>query len=426
MTQLESARKSKISKEMSQVAKEEGVPIELILEGLSNGTIVIPKNIKHTTLTQPKGVGKGLFTKVNANIGTSSDKADLKYELKKLDVAIKAGADAVMDLSTGGDIDKIRSEIIKNSPIPVGTVPIYQAAVETAEGGRPIVKMSENEILEGIFKHIEDGLDFITIHAGVTLETIERLKNDKRLTQIVSRGGSFLACWMLYNKKQNPIYTNFSKILKKAKEYDVTLSLGDGLRPGCISDATDRPQIQELVILGELTKIAQDAGVQVMIEGPGHIPLDEIEMNVQIEKKLCKGAPFYVLGPVVTDVAPGYDHLVSAIGGAIASGAGADFLCYVTPAEHIRLPEIEDVRQGVIATRIAAHAGDIVKLKKAKNWDYAMSDARIRFDWKKQISLSIDPEKFSNMRKDSKPADQDVCTMCGKFCAMKQLKEYLK
>ena len=426
MTQLELARKNEVTKEMEYVAKTEGVSVDFLIEGLKDGSIVIPKNIKHETLTQPKGIGRGLTTKVNANIGTSSDKADIEFELEKLHVAIKAGADAVMDLSTGGDIDLIRTEIIKASSVPIGTVPIYQAAVAAVESKRAIVDMTEDEILEGIFKHIEDGVDFITIHAGVTLSTLERLKFDQRVTQIVSRGGSFLACWMLHNKKENPIYSRFDDILKKAREFDVTLSLGDGFRPGSIIDSTDRSQLHELIILGELAKRAQDYGVQVMIEGPGHIPLDEVEMNVQIEKKLCKNAPFYVLGPVVTDIAPGYDHLVSAIGGAIASAAGADFLCYVTPAEHIRLPEIEDVRQGVIATRIAAHAGDIVKLKNARNWDKAMSEARINFDWKKQISLSIDPDKFSKMRDLSQPEDDDVCTMCGKYCAMKQLKEYLK
>jgi phosphomethylpyrimidine synthase len=424
MTQREKALQNIITEEMKKVAEYEKVSVEFILNGLKNGTIAIPKNKRHN-FSDIRGVGQGLWTKVNANIGTSSDMIDYDYELKKLKIAIEVGADAVMDLSTGGDIDKMRRVVLKNSSVPVGTVPIYQAAVTAVENGRSIPDMTEKEILAGIFKHITDGVDFITIHAGVTREVIRQLVLQKRQDLIVSRGGWFLTGWMLKNRKENPIYTHFDEILDMAKQYDVTLSLGDGLRPGCINDSTDKPQIMELMILGELTKKAWSKGVQVMIEGPGHIPIDEIKTNVQIEKKLCNNAPFYILGPVVTDIAPGYDHITSAIGGAIAAAEGADFLCYVTPAEHIRLPSLEDVREGVIATRIAAHSADIVKRSDAKKWDIKMADARINLDWKKMESLSIDPKKFNKMRSESSPDDSDVCTMCGKFCSMKGLKPYL-
>lgn len=424
MTQREKALQNIITEEMKKVAEYEKVSVEFILNGLKNGTIAIPKNKRHN-FSDIRGVGQGLWTKVNANIGTSSDMIDYDYELKKLKIAIEVGADAVMDLSTGGDIDKMRRAVVKNSSVPVGTVPIYQAAVTAVENGRSIPDMTEKEILAGIFKHITDGVDFITIHAGVTREVIRQLVLQKRQDLIVSRGGWFLTGWMLKNRKENPIYTHFDEILDMAKQYDVTLSLGDGLRPGCINDSTDKPQIMELMILGELTKKAWSKGVQVMIEGPGHIPIDEIKTNVQIEKKLCNNAPFYILGPVVTDIAPGYDHITSAIGGAIAAAEGADFLCYVTPAEHIRLPSLEDVREGVIATRIAAHSADIVKRSDAKKWDIKMADARINLDWKKMESLSIDPKKFNKMRSESSPDDSDVCTMCGKFCSMKGLKPYL-
>ncbi|MCD6578940.1 phosphomethylpyrimidine synthase ThiC [bacterium] len=424
MTQIELAKKGTISKEMESVIAQENISGEFLLNGLKTGTIAIPANKLHKR-EKYMGVGAGLLTKVNANIGTSSDAVDYGYELKKLKVSIEAGAHAVMDLSTGGDIDKMRRLVIKNSSIAVGTVPIYQAAVTAVENGKSIPEMTEKEILEGIFKHIKDGVDFITIHAGVTRNVIKQLVMQERLNLIVSRGGWFLTGWMMKNRKENPIYTHFDEILDMAREYDVTLSLGDGLRPGCTEDSTDKPQVEELIILGELTKKAWAKDVQVIIEGPGHIPLDEVEMNVQLEKKLCYNAPFYVLGPVVTDIAPGYDHITSAIGGSIAAAAGVDFLCYVTPAEHIRLPRLEDVREGVIATRIAAHVGDMVKRKDSRKWDHDMAKARISLDWKEMQRLAIDPDKFSKMRGESQPEDEDVCTMCGKFCSMKGLKPYL-
>ena len=424
MTQIELAKQGTLTDVMKSVMKRDGVSKEFLLQGLRSGTIAIPANKLHKRENY-MGVGAGLLTKVNANMGTSSDAIDYDYELQKVKVSIEAGADAIMDLSTGGDIDKMRRLVIENSPIAVGTVPIYQAAVTAVENGKSVPEMTEKEILDGIYKHIKDGVDFITIHAGVTRNVIRQLVLQERLNLIVSRGGWFLTGWMLKNRKENPIYTHFDEILDMAREYDVTLSLGDGLRPGCTEDSTDKPQIEELITLGELTKQAWAKDVQVIIEGPGHIPLDEVEMNVKLEKKLCYNAPFYVLGPVVTDVAPGYDHITSAIGGSIAAAAGVDFLCYVTPAEHIRLPELDDVRTGVIATRIAAHAGDMVKRRDTRQWDHEMAKARISLNWKEMQRLSIDPKKFSKMRGESQPEDSDVCTMCGKFCSMKGLKPYL-
>ncbi len=425
MTQREKALKGTITPEMRYTAKYERMEPVTIMKDIAAGATAIPANRNHKR-EKYTGVGRGLFTKVNANIGTSSDNADLKTELRKLKAAVAAGADAVMDLSTGGDIDRIRRAIIEHSPVAVGSVPIYQAAVTAVNAGKSVPEMTEKEILDGIYKHIKDGVDFITIHAGVTRSVIKQLVLSERLNKIVSRGGWFLAGWIIKNKRENPIYSRFDEILDMAREYDVTLSLGDGLRPGCLADATDRPQIQELVVLGELTSRAWKKGVQVMIEGPGHVPLHEIAANIQLEKKLCNNAPFYVLGPVVTDIAPGYDHITSAIGGALAASYGADFLCYVTPAEHIGLPSVDDVREGVITTRIAAHAADIVKRPDAAEWDENMARARIALDWKKMEGLALDPVKFKRMRKASRPKDSDVCTMCGKFCSMKGLKPYLE
>ncbi|WP_035588906.1 phosphomethylpyrimidine synthase ThiC [Hippea jasoniae] len=425
MTQIEAARKGIVTPEIKQVAQKEQRSVEYIMEGLKNGTIVIPKNKNHDI--DAVGIGKGLRTKVNANIGTSSDIAELDNELKKLDAAVEAKADSVMDLSTGGDLDYIRREILKRSPIVVGNVPIYQAAVEVAQKKGSIAFMTEDDIFSTIEKQAKDGIDYMTLHCGVTLETLERLIKQGRVEDIVSRGGSFLSVWMLYNKKQNPLFEKFDRILEIAKEYDVTLSLGDGFRPGAIADATDRAQIHELILLGELHKRALEAGVQSMIEGPGHVPIDQVIMNAQIEKSVCDGAPFYVLGPVVTDIAPGYDHITSAIGGALMAAYGADFLCYVTKAEHVRLPTPEDVREGVIVTRIAAHAADIAKqIPGAKQWDLEMSRARKALNWERMIELSIDPEYVRELRSSSLPKEDDVCTMCGKFCAIKLLNKALR
>ena len=360
MAQRIKAHKGIVTKEMEMIAIEEGISLEWLRNKVASGRVVIPVNRKHKGV-KPVGIGEGLRIKVNANLGTSSDHIDLEEELKKLEVSIRTGADTVMDLSTGGDIDAIRKEIIRHSSIPVGTVPIYEAVVNAVRKRRSLAKMRVEDLFEVIERQAEEGVDFMTVHCGVTRSSVERLRRDRRLMGVVSRGGSFLIEWMIYNNQENPLFSHYDRLLEIAKRYDVTLSLGDGLRPGCLADATDRPQVEETIILGELTERAWAEGVQVMIEGPGHVPLDQIEANVLLEKRLCKGAPFYVLGPLVTDISPGYDHITCAIGGAIAGKAGADFLCYVTPSEHLKLPSIEDVREGVIATRIAAHAADIAR-----------------------------------------------------------------
>jgi phosphomethylpyrimidine synthase len=424
MTQKIEALEGVVTKEMRSVVRQEGVSSEWLQEKISSGRIVIPANRNHKGL-HAIGIGEGLRIKVNTNIGTSSDHTDLEEELKKLEVSIRAGTDTVMDLSTGGDIDAIRREILRHSAIPLGTVPIYEAAIEAVRKRKALAKMRAEDLFEVIERQAEEGVDFITVHCGVTRSSVERLRRDHRLMGVVSRGGSFLIEWMIYNSQENPLYEQFDRLLEIAKKYDVTLSLGDGLRPGCLADATDRPQVEELIILGELTERAWAEGVQVMIEGPGHVPLDQIEANVLLEKRLCKGAPFYVLGPLVTDISPGYDHITCAIGGAIAGRAGADFLCYVTPSEHLKLPSVEDVREGVIATRIAGHAADIARgNKKAFQRDLEMSKARKNFDWERQIELAIDPEKARRYHEEGKSGEKDVCTMCGEFCAMKRVKEF--
>jgi phosphomethylpyrimidine synthase len=424
MTQRIKAKKGVVTKEMKKVAREEGISPERLREKIASGRVVIPANRNHRGV-RPVGIGEGLRIKVNTNLGTSSDHVDLEEELKKLEVSIQAGTDAVMDLSTGGDIDAIRKEIIRHSPIPVGTVPIYEAAIEAVKKRKALAKMRVEDLFEVIERQAEEGVDFITVHCGVTRNTVERLRRTRRLLGVVSRGGSFLIEWMIYNGKENPLYEHFDRLLGIAKKCDVTLSLGDGLRPGCLADATDRPQVQETILLGELTERAWAEGVQVMIEGPGHVPLDQIEANVLLEKRLCKGAPFYVLGPLVTDISPGYDHITCAIGGAVAGKAGADFLCYVTPSEHLKLPSVEDVREGVIATRIAGHAADIARGNRiALERDIEMAKARMAFDWEKQIELSLDPDKAKRYHEQGKSGEKDVCTMCGQFCAIKRLKDF--
>lgn len=426
MTKLIQAKKGIFTPEMKVVCEEEKIKEEEILQGITRGEIIIPKN-RHRPDVKVRGIGRGLKTKVNTNIGTSPDVVNIEYELRKLEVAEKAGTDTVMDLSTGGNLDEVRRAILRKTKLPVGTVPIYQAAVETIREKGSIVYMEEDKIFEVIERQAEDGVDFMTVHCGVTQSTLERLRKEGRISDIVSRGGAFLTCWMIANEKENPLYTRFERLVEIAKKHDITLSLGDGLRPGSIADSTDRAQIQELILLGELAKYAQDEGVQVMIEGPGHIPFKEIEVNIILEKKLCHNAPFYVLGPVVTDIAPGYDHITSAIGGAYAASVGADFLCYVTPGEHLRLPTLEDVREGVICARIAAHIGDLSKgIKEAFEWDVEMAKSRKKRNWEKQIQFSIDPEKTRKIRDSAKPSTEDVCTMCGKFCAMKMVEKALK
>ncbi|MDH4162506.1 MAG: phosphomethylpyrimidine synthase ThiC [Nitrospirota bacterium] len=426
MTQILEARKGNITPEMEAVARAESVSPGTILEGIAKGTIVITRNKAHKSIT-PLGIGRGLRTKINANIGTSKDQMSVADEIAKLKAAVAAGADAVMDLSTGGPIIEIRKEILKQSTVSIGTVPIYQAAVETVAGGKAIVQMDPEVLFRVIEEQCAEGVDFITVHCGITRESVERLKNQGRIMDVVSRGGAFHLEWIIVNEQENPLYSQYDRLVEIVKKFDVTLSLGDGMRPGCLADATDRAQIQELITLGELRDIAVEAGVQVMIEGPGHVPINQVETNIKIQKELCKGAPFYVLGPLVTDVAPGYDHITSAIGGAIAGAAGADFLCYVTPSEHLRLPDLEDVRQGVIASRIAAHAADIAKgVPGAMDWDREMARRRKALDWKGQIELSVDPERARKLRESRMPTDSDVCTMCGEFCSMKGVSQYLK
>ena len=423
--QLIEARKGKITKAMERIAKDEGIEKNLLCKLIAEGKAVILANNRHKAFT-PKGVGKELSVKVNANIGTSPERVDIKIEIEKLKMATKAGADTVMDLSTGGDLNEIRKVIIANAGIPIGTVPIYQAAVEAVKKRKTITKIVPDEIFEVIEKHGIDGVDFITVHCGVTQRSLERLKKQGRITDIVSRGGAFLAEWMIVNKKENPLYEGYDRLLKIAKKYDMTLSLGDGLRPGSIADATDRAQVEELIILGELCKEAIKNNVQVMIEGPGHVPINLIEANIVLQKKLCNEAPFYVLGPIVTDIAPGYDHITSAIGGALAGYYGADFLCYVTPSEHLGLPTPKDVWDGVMVTKIAAHAADIARgNQKALKLDQAMSTYRKALDWEGQIKCAIDPDKIKNFRKERNLHD-DVCSMCGEYCAMKIVKDYFK
>jgi len=419
-------KKGRMPEQVREVADSEGVDVEILKKGIIEGKIVIPKNKKRSNI-KSVGIGYPLKTKVNANVGTSTDQANKDLEVCKAIAAEEAGADTVMDLSTGGNLSEIRREIIKKINVPLGTVPIYQAAIEAIEEEGGIVHLKEEKIFDVIEEQARDGVDFMTLHCGVTLDTFERLKIEGRIMDLVSRGGTFLLTWMLYNKKENPLYTNFDRILDIANEYDITLSLGDGFRPGAIADSSDRAQFFELRILGELTERAWEQDVQVMIEGPGHIPINEIEMNVKMEKKFCNGAPFYVLGPLVTDVAPAHDHIVSAIGGAIASYYGADFLCYVTPTEHLGIPGVEEVREGVIASRIAAHAGDIAKgIPGAAEWDREVSTARKKMDWERQFKLIIDPDRARKIRDRVKPEIFDVCSMCGEYCAIKLLKDTLK
>ncbi|HOP79281.1 MAG TPA: phosphomethylpyrimidine synthase ThiC [Armatimonadota bacterium] len=425
MTQLEAARGGRLTPEMKYVAETEKIDPEVLLKGIAAGRIVIPRNINRE-IESPRGVGAGLRTKVNANIGTSADFPDLEPELEKLKAALDAGADAVMDLSTGGDITFIRKQILDLCPVPVGTVPMYEAAVAAIERKGSIVEMTEDDLFSAIEHQAREGVDFITVHCGVTRESISRLQKQGRITDVVSRGGAFLTCWMLANEAENPLYTRYDDLLEIAREHDVTLSLGDGLRPGSTADATDRAQVQELIILGELVSRARKAGVQAMVEGPGHVPLDQIAANIMLQKRLCEDAPFYVLGPLVTDVAPGYDHITSAIGGAVAAMSGADFLCYVTPTEHLGLPTAEDVREGVIASRIAGHAADMVKgIPGAKEWDMQMSAARKSLDWPKQLELAIDPVKARQIREKRSHTAEEACSMCSSYCAMKVVKEYL-
>ena len=423
-TQMQLARAGKITDAMKIVAENEHIDVEKIRDGVAQGIIAICANINHENL-KPCGVGEGLRTKVNANIGTSSTFPNIEPELEKLDEAVKCGADSVMDLSTGNNIDLSRKKIIEHSPIMVGTVPIYQATVTAIKNHGAIVAMTAEDLLQTIEKQAEDGADFMTIHCGVTRAAIEKMRSQKREMDIVSRGGSFIAGWILHNEKENPLYEHYDEILDICAKYDVTISLGDGMRPGCIADATDRAQLTELITLGELVDRAWKRGVQVMVEGPGHVPYDQIAANMKLEKKICRNAPFYVLGPLVTDIAPGYDHITAAIGGTLAAVSGADFLCYVTPAEHLCLPTVDDVHAGVITSRIAAHAADLVKgVHGAKDWDLKMAKARKVLDWDAQINLAIDPELARTKRGSRNKSGEKACSMCGDYCAVKIVNKY--
>lgn len=422
MTQMSEAIKGNITPQMEAVAEYERVEVNKILHGLANGTIVIPKNINRDT--NVCGIGKGLTTKVNANIGSSSKIEDLDLEVKKAKLAVEYGADTVMDLSTGPNLNEFRKAILNEVDVPLGTVPIYEAGVHTLNNNKEIIDMDSDLFFKVIESQAKEGVDYMTLHCGITKEIIPKIQNQKRKMGIVSRGGTFLASWILHNECENPLYENYDYLLEIAYEYDITLSLGDGLRPGCLQDASDIPQIQELVTLGGLVKRAQEEKVQVMVEGPGHIPLNQIKSNMELQKTLCHGAPFYVLGPIPTDIAPGYDHITSAIGGAIAASSGADFLCYVTPAEHLSLPSLEDVKEGVIATKIAAEVAD-VSLGHKKAWakENEMSQARRNFDWDRQFEIALDSSKPRVYKDKCKIDDNEMCAMCGEYCAVKIAKD---
>lgn len=422
-TQMDAARQGIVTKQMQDVLASEAITESDLLTKMANGHIVIPANVNHTNLIGC-GIGSGLRTKINVNLGVSEDCCDVEAELTKVHRSVELKADAIMDLSTFGDTRTFRKRTIEVCPAMIGTVPVYDAV---ARYGKNVGAITVDDFFDVVKMHAEDGVDFLTIHAGLNRTAVERLKNNPRLTHVVSRGGSLLLHWMDVNDAENPFFEHYDRLLEMCRKYDVTLSLGDGLRPGSLNDATDAAQIQELIVLGELTKRSWEADVQVMIEGPGHVPLNEVVSNMQIEKKLCHGAPFYVLGPIVTDIAPGYDHITSAIGGALAATYGADFLCYVTPAEHLRLPDQDDMKEGIIATRIAAHAADVAKgIPNAIDWDNKMSHARKQLDWEKMFDLAIDPEKARAYRASSQPIDKDVCTMCGDLCAVKRSREILE
>jgi phosphomethylpyrimidine synthase len=427
---MKEAKDGNITKEMQIVAKKESLEPELIRRGISKGRIIIPKS-NQRQLESPIGIGKGLLVKINANVGSSKKVFDPEEELAKAQIAEKYGADTLMDLSTGikeSDVKQIRRMILENTNIPLGTVPIYQSALRAIETKGAIIHMDEDDLFNVVEEQAKEGVDFFTIHAGVTREIVDYLVDHPRMMGVVSRGGTFLAAWILHNEQENPFAKKYDYLLEIAQEYDFTLSLGDGMRPGGIFDSTDYPQIRELMEISTLVKRAWDKNIQVMVEGPGHIPAHEIEQNIKIQKSLCDEAPFYVLGPLVTDIAPGYDEIVSAIGGTIAGLAGADYLCYVTPSEHLGLPNRDEVKRGVIASRIAAHAVNIARYgKRASEWDYKMDIARKNLNWKDMVSLAIDPDlaEEKHLRSGEK-LDEELCSMCGDFCAIKLLRDALE
>lgn len=420
MTRMETAKTGQIIDEFTRIAQDEHTTAEAVRDGVASGEITLcTSNVRGL---KPVAIGSGTRIKINANIGTSSDASSIDEEIEKAATAIRFGADMIMDLSTGGDIPGTRRRILEAVEVPVGTVPIYEAGVWAAKNRQGMVRMKGDDLFAIIEDHLAQGVDFITVHCGVTRHVVDRLREQGRLTDVVSRGGAFMVEWMLFNERENPLYADYDRLLEITKKYDAVLSLGDGFRPGCLADATDRAQISELIVLGELVDRARDAGVQCMVEGPGHVPLNQVETNIRIMKSLCRNAPFYVLGPLVTDVAAGYDHITAAIGGALAGMSGADFLCYVTPAEHLCLPNADDVKQGVIASRIAAHAADIARgWPGARDWDDKMSEARKNLDWEGMYALNIDPENARKIRSASPPHDEKLCTMCGDFCAMRKI-----
>ena len=421
-TQMDAAKKGIITREMEIVAKAENMGVQALRALVAEGKVAIPANKNHKSLV-PQGVGQGLKTKINVNLGISKDCDDLEKEMEKVRVALDMKAEAIMDLSNYGKTAKFRENLVEISTAMIGTVPMYDVV---GFYDKELKDISVDEFFRVVEKHAQDGVDFVTIHAGLNRETINTFKRNKRLTNIVSRGGSLLFAWMELNQRENPFYEYFDRLLDICEKYDLTLSLGDACRPGCIDDATDASQIKELMVIGELTKRAWDRNVQVIIEGPGHMAINEIEANMLLQKRLCHGAPFYVLGPLVTDVAPGYDHITSAIGGAIAATYGADFLCYVTPAEHLRLPNLDDMKEGIVAAKIAAHAADIAKgIKGARQWDNEMSKARQELNWEKMFTLALDDEKPRRYRKESTPHHEDSCTMCGKMCSMRNMNKIL-
>lgn len=426
MTLIDRIRAGELPEIVRHAAAGEPMPAELIAAGIAAGKIALPANALHPP-RNPRVIGAGLSIKVNANIGTSPDHGDIDEELRKLQVAEAAGADAVMDLSTGPRSRQTRRQVLDNTSIAVGTVPLYEAFLDAGKASGSISGLTRDHLFNAIEEHGRDGVDFVTLHCGLTRKAVEQMMQQKRVTDIVSRGGALLVEWMIKNDAENPLYEDYGRVMEICRKYDMTISLGDGMRPGSISDATDRAQIQELLTLGELAQQANEQGVGVMIEGPGHVPLNQIKTNMQLQKRLCNGAPFYVLGPLVTDIAPGYDHITSAIGGAIAATCGADFLCYVTPAEHLRLPTVDDVRNGVIASKIAAHAADIANgLPGAAERDLRMSRARKKVDWEGMFAECLDPETARRMKNEIAGSSDEVCSMCGNFCAMKTINDLMK
>ncbi len=425
MAQLTSAMEGRITPEMEQVAAKEKVAPEFIRQGVAAGTIVIPRNINRRNII-PTGIGTGLTTKVSASVGMYGKGASVEDEVAKIRAAVVAGTDSIMDLSVSGDIDAMRKETLTVTPTPVGTLPLYQAVAEAAQKYGSSVKMDVEQLFEVIERQAADGVDFLALHCGTTMDVIERARQEGRVDPLVSYGGSHLIGWMIQNKQENPLYEQYDRVLEIARKYDVVVSIADGMRPGCLADSLDAAQVQEMVVIGELVRRAREAGVQVMVKGPGHVPLNQLKTTVALQKSLCKGAPYFVFGPIVTDLAAGHDHISAAIGGAISAWAGAEFICYVTASEHIGLPELQQVREGVVAARIAAHAGDLAKGHPgAADWDLELSKARKALDWPRQIELSIDPQRAEHYRKTRSKEGSSACAMCGKYCAMEVVAEYL-